>query len=129
MMVNRHAPVNIAFSSTRNAASIERKMLQYTSLSMKYHHCTVSEIKNRTFYNVRRPCLCLSTLRGPETTLKPRFLAKSVFNTLQTCIDVANEHLPAYNTGACVKIIFFYSVHHCKCIGYAMFLLAFVLSN
>ena len=107
MMVNRHAPVNIAFSGSRNAALIERKLLQYTSLSMKYNHCTMSEIKNRKFHNVRRPCLCLSTLRGSETTLKPGFLTKSVFSTMQTCVDVANEHLPAYNTGAGAKINFF----------------------
>ena len=79
MMVNigtRVAPVNIAFSSSRNVALIERKMLQYTSLSMKYHHCTLSEIKNPNFYIVRRPCLFLSTLRGSETTLKPGLFNK-----------------------------------------------------
>ena len=40
-MVNigtRVAPVNIAYSSSRNAALTERKMLQYTTLSIKYHH-------------------------------------------------------------------------------------------
>ena len=41
----RVAPVNIAFSSSRNAALIERKMLQYTTLSIKLHVCTLSEIK------------------------------------------------------------------------------------
>ena len=73
-MVNigtRVASVSIAFSSSRNATLIERKKLQYTSLSMKNHHCTLSEIRNPNFYNVRRPCLCLSTLRGSETTLNP----------------------------------------------------------
>ena len=39
------APVNIAFSSSRNAALIERKMLHYTTLSIKHHHCTLSEKK------------------------------------------------------------------------------------
>ena len=39
------APVNIAFSSSRNAALVECKMLQYTTLSIKYHHYTFSEIK------------------------------------------------------------------------------------
>ena len=73
-MVNigtRVASVNIAFSSSRNAALIERKMLQYTTLSIKLHHCTLSEIKNPNFHKVRRPCLYLSTLRGSETTLNP----------------------------------------------------------
>ena len=48
MMVNigaRVATVNIAFSSSRNAALIERKMLQYTTISIKFHHCTLSELK------------------------------------------------------------------------------------
>ena len=51
-MVNigsRVAPVKIAFSSSRNAALIERKMLQYTTLSIKYHHFTLSEIKTQIF--------------------------------------------------------------------------------
>ena len=74
MMVNigtRVAPVNIAFSVSRNAALIERRMLQNTTLSIKLCHCTLSEIKNPKFHNVRRPCLYLSTLRGSETTLNP----------------------------------------------------------
>ena len=73
------ATVNTAFSSSRNAALIVRKTLQYTSLSMKNHHCTVSEMKNPNFYNVRRPCflcLCLSALRGSDTTLKHGFFNK-----------------------------------------------------
>ena len=52
MIVNigtRVAPVNIAFSSSRNAALIERKMLQYTIISIKLHHCTLSEIKTQIF--------------------------------------------------------------------------------
>ena len=52
MMANMRtaiATVNIAFSSSRNAALIERKMLQYTTLSMKLHHCTLSEMKTQLF--------------------------------------------------------------------------------
>ena len=52
MMVNigtRVAPVNNAFSSSRNAALIEGKMLQNTTLSIKLHHYTLSEIKTQTF--------------------------------------------------------------------------------
>ena len=51
-MVNigtRVASVNIAFSRSRSVALIEREILQYTSLSMKYHHCTLSEIKKPKF--------------------------------------------------------------------------------
>ena len=50
---SRVAPVNIAFSSSRNAVLIERKVLQYTTLSIKLHHFTLSEKNNtqiRTFY-------------------------------------------------------------------------------
>ena len=33
----------------------------------------------------------------------PDFLTKSIDNTQQTCVDVANEYLQAYNTDADVK--------------------------
>ena len=49
-MVNvgtRVAPVNIPFSSSKNAALIERKMLQYTTLSKNFHHCTFSELETQ----------------------------------------------------------------------------------
>ena len=49
---------------------------------------------------VRRSCLCLNTMRGSETTLTLDFLTKSIDNTLQTCVDIANEYLQAYITGA-----------------------------
>ena len=52
MMVNigtKVAPVNIAFSSLRNVALIEQKVLQYPTLSTKLHHCTLSEIKIQGF--------------------------------------------------------------------------------
>ena len=51
-MVNigtRDATVNIAFSSSRNAASIERKMLQYIILCLKYQHYTLNEMKTQVF--------------------------------------------------------------------------------
>ena len=72
----RVAPVNIASSSSRSAALIERKMLQYTTLSIKYHHCTLNETKKPNFYNVRLPCLYLSTLRGSKTTPHPGLFNK-----------------------------------------------------
>ena len=37
----------------------------------------------------------------------PDFLKKYFDNTLQTCVDVANEYLQAYNVGGCVKNHFF----------------------
>ena len=51
-MVNigtRIARVNIAFSSSGNAAFLECKVLQYTTLSIKLHRCTLSEIKTSVF--------------------------------------------------------------------------------
>ena len=76
MMINigaRLATVNIVFSTSRNAASIESEMLQYKTPSIKLHHCTLSELKNPSLYFVRRPCLSLDILRGSETTLKLGF--------------------------------------------------------
>ena len=52
MIVNMRTAVttiNIAFSSSRNAALNERKLLQYTKLSMKLHYCTLSESKTQLF--------------------------------------------------------------------------------
>ena len=39
------APVNIDFSKSRNAALIERKVLQYTTLSRRLHQRTMGGIK------------------------------------------------------------------------------------
>ena len=43
------APVNIAFSSSRNAALIENQIMQYTTLFIKLHHCTLIDIKTQNF--------------------------------------------------------------------------------
>ena len=87
-MVNigtRAAPMIFAFSSTRNAALIERKMLQYTSLSMKYHHCTLSEIKTRLF-TISDVLACVSVhCVDQKQHSNPDFLTKSVNNTLNVC--------------------------------------------
>ena len=132
MIVNigtRAAPVNIAFSSSRNAALIERKMLQYTTLSIKLHHCTLSEIKTQIF-TTSDVLACLSVHCSDQRQHSISvFLTKSIDNTQQTCVDVAKEYLQAYNTGADVKNHLFGSLHQCKCAGYAMLLLTFVLSN
>ena len=44
MMVNigtRVATASVVFSTSRNAALIERKLLQYTTLCLKFYHCTL----------------------------------------------------------------------------------------
>ena len=51
-MVNigaRLVPVNIAFSSSGNVALIEGKVLQNTTLSIKLHHCTLSDMRTPVF--------------------------------------------------------------------------------
>ena len=110
MMVNigtKIAPVNIAFSSSINAALIERKMLPYTTLSMKLHHCTLSELKAQVF-TLSDALACVSThCVDQKQHSSPDFLTKSINNTLQTNVDIANEYLHAYNTGAGVKSLVF----------------------
>ena len=106
MMVNigtKIAPANIAFSSSRNAALIERKMLHYTTLSLKLHHCTLSEIKTQVF-TLSDVLACVSTHCADQRQHSIQdFLTKFIDNTLQTCVDIANEYLQAYNIGGCVK--------------------------
>ena len=125
----RVAPVNIAFSSSRNAALIERKMLQYTTLSIKLHHCTLSEIKTQIF-TMSDVLACVSVHCADQRQHSiPDFLTKSIDNTLQTCVDIANEYLQAYNIGGCVKNYLFWSLHEFKRAVYTRFLLTIVLSN
>ena len=131
-MVNigtRFAPVNIAFSSSRNAALIERKVLQYTTLSLKLHHCTLSEIKTQKFtMSDVPPCVSLHCADQRQHSILD-FLTKSDANTLQTCVDIAHEHLQAYTIGGCVKIHLFWSLHEFKRAVYTRFLLTIVFSN
>ena len=56
------------------------------------------------------------------------FLTKSIENTLQMCVDTGNKYLQAYNTGVGIKSHIFCSLYQCKCAGYTMFLITFVLS-
>ena len=99
------APVNIVFSCSRSAALIERKMLKNTTLSIKLHHCTLSEIKTKVF-TLSDVLACVSIHCVDQKQQSNRdFLTKSDENTLQTCVDLANEYLHVYNTG--VKIMFF----------------------
>ena len=132
MMVNigtRIAPVNIAFSSSKNAGLIECKVLQYTTLCIKFHHYTLSEIKTPVFtLSDIIACVSIQCVDQKQHS-NPDFLTKSIDNILKTCDDLANEYLQSYNTGASVKSHVFCSLHHCKCAGSTMVLFAFVLSN
>ena len=123
------AAVNIAFSSSRNAALNERKVLHYTTLSKRLHHRTLSETKTQVF-TLSDVLDCVSIhCADQKQHSNPKFLTKSMDNTLPTCVDIANEYLQPYNTGVGVKNYVFCSLHQCKWAGYTMLLFAFVLSD
>ena len=125
----RVAPVNNAFSSSRNAALIERKMLQNTTFSKKFYHCTLSEIKTQVF--TLSDVLALVSIHCADQKQHSirDFLTKSIDITLQLCVDTANEYLQAYNIGGCVKNHLFWSLHKFKRAVYTRFLLTIVFSN
>ena len=132
MIVNigtRVASVNNAFSSSKNAALIERKMLQNTTLSKKFYHCTLSEIKTQVF--TLSDVLALVSIHCADQKQHSirDFLPKSIDITLQLCVDTANENLQAYNIGGCLKNHLFWSLHEFKRAVYTRFLLTIVLSN
>ena len=93
MMVNTEtkiAPVNIAFSSSRNAALFKHKVLHYTTLSINLHHCTLSELKTQVL-TLSDVLACVSIhCADQKQHSNPDFLPKSIDNTLQTCVDIAN---------------------------------------
>ena len=132
MIVNigtRVAPVNNAFFISRNAALIERKMLQNTTLSKKFYHCTLSEIKTQFFTLSDVLALVPIHCADQKQPSIRDFLTKSIDITLQLCVDTANEYLQAYNIGGCVKNHLFWSLHEFKRAVYTRFLLTIVLSN
>ena len=124
----RVATVYIAFSSSRNATLIERKLLQYKTLYIKLRHFTLKGVK--THVSTSTDVLaCLSIHCADEKQQSNQeFLAKSLHNMSQTCVDIANEYLQAHNTGVSVNNHPFCSLHQCKCVGYTMLLFAFALS-
>ena len=132
MIVNigtRVAPVNNAFSSSRNAALIERKMLQNTTLSKKFYHCTLSEIKTQVFTLSHVLALVSIHCADQKQHSIRDFSTKSIDITLQLCVDTANEYLQTYNIGGCVKNRLFWSLHEFKRALYTRFFLTIVLSN
>ena len=125
----RVATVNIVFSTSRNAALIESKMLQYATISTNRHIFTKSDLKTQVF-TLTDVLACLSIRCVDQKQHKiPCFPTQSDNGTLQTCVDIANEYLQAYNESAGLKNHLFYSLHHCKFASYTMFLIAFTLSN
>ena len=78
MMVNIAtivAPVNTHFPSSRNAALIERKVLQYTTLSKRLHYRTMIELKTQVFTS-SDVLDCVSIPCTDQTTLKPGLFNK-----------------------------------------------------
>ena len=62
MMINigtKVATVNIAFSTSKRAASVEHKTLQYTTLSKNPHQGTKNEIETNVF-TISKVLACLS---------------------------------------------------------------------
>ena len=111
------APLNIAFSKSRSVTLIERKKLQNTTLSIKLYHHTLSKIKTQVFtMSDVLACVSLHCADQRQHSI-PNFLTKYIDKTLQTCVDVANEYLQAYNTGVGAKSHVFCSLHQCKCAG------------
>ena len=97
------APVTIALSSSRSAALIERKMLQNATIFMKLHHCSLSDFKTQVF-TLSDVLSCVSIHCADQKQHSNRdFLTKVIKMTLQTCVDIANEYLHAYNTGGGVR--------------------------
>ena len=78
-MVNigtRVTTVDNAFCSSRHVTSIKRKLLQYTTLSMKLHHCTLSQLKTQVF-TLSDVVACLSIHCGdPKQQSNSNFLNK-----------------------------------------------------
>ena len=127
MVINigtRVATVNSDFSTSRIAALIESKMLQYTTLSSELHHCTSSDLETQIVL-LSDVLVCLSIhCEDQKQHSNPDILIKSFNNMLKTCVETAFEYLQAYTRGAGVKNKFCYSLHPCECAGYTMFLLA-----
>ena len=116
------ATVNILVSSSRNAALIERKMLQYTTLSTKLHHCTLGEKRTQVFI-LSDVFACFSILCADQKQHSNLdFLTKSGNKTLQTWFHLANEYVQAYKIGASVKNHLFCSPQQCIVVRYTRFL-------
>ena len=85
-------------------------MLQYTSSSIKFHQCTLSEIETQVF-TMSDVFVCVSIQCADQKQhSNSDVLTKSIKKMLQTCVDIANEYLQAYNTGAGVKSYVFFVV-------------------
>ena len=99
--------VNNAFSSSRSAALIEGEMLQNATLSIKFYHCTLSEIKTQNLTLSDTLALISIHCADQKQHSIRDFLTKSIGITLQLCVDTANEYVQAYKTGLGVKIMVF----------------------
>ena len=102
-------------------------MLQNKKLSVKHNHCTLNEIKTQVL-TLSDVLACVSIHCADQKQHSNQdVLTKSIERTLQTCVDIANEYLHAYNI--VVKSQVFCGLNQCKYSGYTSFLIKFVLSN
>ena len=70
-------------------------MLQYTTLSIKFHLYTLREIKTPVFImSDVLACVSIHCVDQKQDS-NMDFSTKSVNNTLQTRVDIANEYLQA----------------------------------
>ena len=101
------ATVYNALSSSRNATLIERKLLQYTILSIKLRHFTLNGVKTQVSTSTDvLACHSIHCVDKKQQS-NPNFLAKPHNKMLQTCVYIANDYLQAYNTGVGVKKSYF----------------------
>ena len=78
-------------------------MSQYTTLSKRLHHCTLSETKNRVF-TLSEVLDCVSIhCADQKQHSNLDFLTKSINITMPTCVDIANAYPQAINTCAGVR--------------------------
>ena len=89
----RVAKAFIVYSTSRIAAFMESKMLQYTSLSSKIYQCTLSKLKTHVFTLSNLLAFLSKHCADQKQHSNPFFSTKSDNDTWQTCVNLANEYL------------------------------------
>ena len=91
-------------------------------------HCLWNSIivhwanSNLSFFRLSDVLACVAIqCADQKQRSNPDFLTKSAKNTLQKCVDIANEYLQAYNISAGLKSHLSCSLHQCNCAGYTTF--------
>ena len=120
---------NVFFSISRDAVLIERKMLYYTILSNKTHHCTMGELKAHVFILSNLfDCLPIPCADQEQHSNRD-FSLKFEKNTLQTCVNIAFEYPQRWNVSTGVINHLLRGLEQSKWTCFTVFLSAFVLCN